>query len=58
MPSAISTVSLLFISTDHCIDVTGDVSDNKSVSPSVRMPAAVPHSYYKSLITAITSKNK
>ncbi|CAI9569347.1 unnamed protein product, partial [Staurois parvus] len=26
LPSAISTVSLLFISTDHCISVTGDVS--------------------------------
>ncbi|CAI9612855.1 unnamed protein product, partial [Staurois parvus] len=26
LPSAISTVSVLFISTDHCIGVTGDVS--------------------------------
>ncbi|CAI9541057.1 unnamed protein product, partial [Staurois parvus] len=26
LPSVISTVSLLFISTDHCISVTGDVS--------------------------------
>ncbi|CAI9553873.1 unnamed protein product [Staurois parvus] len=26
LPSVISTVSALFISTDHCIDVTGDVS--------------------------------
>ncbi|CAI9552389.1 unnamed protein product [Staurois parvus] len=43
LPSAISTVSGLFISTDHCIGVIGDVSDTKSVSPpSVRMPAAVP----------------
>ncbi|CAI9542601.1 unnamed protein product, partial [Staurois parvus] len=42
MPSAISTVSMRFISTDHCIGVTGDVSDTKSVPPSVRMPAAVP----------------
>ncbi|CAI9602284.1 unnamed protein product, partial [Staurois parvus] len=41
LPSAISTVSVLFISTDHCIVVTGDVSDTKSVPPSVRMPAAV-----------------
>ncbi|CAI9554284.1 unnamed protein product [Staurois parvus] len=41
LPSAISTVSLLFISTYHCIGVTGDVSDTKSVPPSVRMPAAV-----------------
>ncbi|CAI9534386.1 unnamed protein product [Staurois parvus] len=40
--SAISTVSVLFISTDHCIGVTGDVSDTKSVPPSVRMPTAVP----------------
>ncbi|CAI9578121.1 unnamed protein product, partial [Staurois parvus] len=31
--SAISTVSGLFISTDHCIGVTGDVSDTKSVPP-------------------------
>ncbi|CAI9544939.1 unnamed protein product [Staurois parvus] len=28
---------LLLISTDHCIGVTGDVSDTKSVPPSVRM---------------------
>ncbi|CAI9542914.1 unnamed protein product, partial [Staurois parvus] len=40
LPSAISTV--FFISTDHCIGATGDVSDTKSVPPSVRMPAAVP----------------
>ncbi|CAI9569556.1 unnamed protein product, partial [Staurois parvus] len=26
LPSVISTVSMLFISTDHCISVTGDVS--------------------------------
>ncbi|CAI9605675.1 unnamed protein product [Staurois parvus] len=31
-----------FISTDHCIGVTGDVSDTKSVPPSVRMSSAVP----------------
>ncbi|CAI9581470.1 unnamed protein product [Staurois parvus] len=42
LPSAISTMSVLFISSDHCIDVTGDVSDTKSVPPSIRMPAAVP----------------
>ncbi|CAI9616708.1 unnamed protein product [Staurois parvus] len=30
-----------FFSTDHCIGVTGDVSDIKSVPPSVRMSAAV-----------------
>ncbi|CAI9544234.1 unnamed protein product [Staurois parvus] len=45
LPSVISTVSVLFISTDHCIGVTGDVSDTKSIPPppppSVRMPAAV-----------------
>ncbi|CAI9535292.1 unnamed protein product, partial [Staurois parvus] len=42
LPSAISTVSVLFFfSTDHCIGVPGDVSDTKSVPPSVRMPAAV-----------------
>ncbi|CAI9576598.1 unnamed protein product, partial [Staurois parvus] len=37
LPSAISTVSVLFISTDHCIGVTGDVSDTKSVPPSANM---------------------
>ncbi|CAI9546845.1 unnamed protein product, partial [Staurois parvus] len=42
LPSAISIVPVLFISTDHCIGVTGDVSDTKSVPPSVRMPVAVP----------------
>ncbi|CAI9574370.1 unnamed protein product, partial [Staurois parvus] len=26
LPSVISTVSVIFISTDHCISVTGDVS--------------------------------
>ncbi|CAI9563129.1 unnamed protein product, partial [Staurois parvus] len=35
VPSAISTVSLLFFSTDHCIGVTGDVSDTKSVPSPV-----------------------
>ncbi|CAI9580865.1 unnamed protein product, partial [Staurois parvus] len=49
MPSAISTVSVHFFSTDHCIGVTGDVSDTKSVPPSVRMPTTVPQSCYKSL---------
>ncbi|CAI9547093.1 unnamed protein product [Staurois parvus] len=33
LPSAISTVSVLFISTDHCIGVTGDVRDTKSIPP-------------------------
>ncbi|CAI9531411.1 unnamed protein product, partial [Staurois parvus] len=28
MPSVINTVSVLFISTDHCISVSGDVSDS------------------------------
>ncbi|CAI9583757.1 unnamed protein product, partial [Staurois parvus] len=41
LPSAISTVSVLFISTDHCIGVAGDVSDTKSVPSSVKMPTAV-----------------
>ncbi|CAI9606721.1 unnamed protein product [Staurois parvus] len=31
-----------FISTDHCIGVPEDVSDIKSVPPSVKMSAAVP----------------
>ncbi|CAI9572573.1 unnamed protein product, partial [Staurois parvus] len=42
LPSVISTVSVLLISTDHCIGVTVDVSDTKSVPPSVRTPVAVP----------------
>ncbi|CAI9574178.1 unnamed protein product, partial [Staurois parvus] len=33
LPSVINTVSVLFISTDHCIGVTGDVSDTNSVPP-------------------------
>ncbi|CAI9585188.1 unnamed protein product [Staurois parvus] len=41
LPRAINTLSMLLFSTDHCIGVTGDVSDNKSVPPSVRMPAAI-----------------
>ncbi|CAI9562827.1 unnamed protein product, partial [Staurois parvus] len=31
-PSAIINMSVLFISTDHCISVTGDVSDIKCQS--------------------------
>ncbi|CAI9587107.1 unnamed protein product [Staurois parvus] len=31
-----------FFSTDHCIGVNRDVSDTKSVPPSVKMLAAVP----------------
>ncbi|CAI9570767.1 unnamed protein product [Staurois parvus] len=31
-----------FFNTDHCIGFTGDVSDTKSVSTSVRMLATVP----------------
>ncbi|CAI9563339.1 unnamed protein product [Staurois parvus] len=58
LPSAIGTVSVVFFSTDHCIGVTGDVSDTKSIPPSVRMPAAVPQSRYKLLIIVITSKKK
>ncbi|CAI9533476.1 unnamed protein product, partial [Staurois parvus] len=45
LPSAISTVSVLFISTDHCIDVTGDVSDTKPVPPVSECPS---QSHYKS----------
>ncbi|CAI9574166.1 unnamed protein product, partial [Staurois parvus] len=41
MPSAVSTVSVLFISTDHCIGVTGDVSDTNTVPPIVRMSTTV-----------------
>ncbi|CAI9597385.1 unnamed protein product, partial [Staurois parvus] len=39
LPSAISTVSV--ISTDHCIGVTGDVSDTKSAPPQCQN---APHS--------------
>ncbi|CAI9563522.1 unnamed protein product, partial [Staurois parvus] len=46
LPSAINTMSVLFISTDHCIGVTGDVSDTKSVPPVSECP---PQSRYKSL---------
>ncbi|CAI9599194.1 unnamed protein product, partial [Staurois parvus] len=42
LPSAISTVSVLFFSTDHCIDV----SDTKSVPPVSECPL---QSHYKSL---------
>ncbi|CAI9596313.1 unnamed protein product [Staurois parvus] len=43
LPSVISSVSVLFISTDHYISVTGDVSDSQSPPPppSVRMPTTV-----------------
>ncbi|CAI9598013.1 unnamed protein product [Staurois parvus] len=40
-PVPLVQLSVLLISTDHCIGVIGDVSDTKSVPPSVRMPAAV-----------------
>ncbi|CAI9614407.1 unnamed protein product, partial [Staurois parvus] len=42
LPSAISTVSVLLISTDYFIGLTGGVSDTKSVPPSVRMPRRSP----------------
>ncbi|CAI9535901.1 unnamed protein product, partial [Staurois parvus] len=32
-PVPLSTVSVIFISTDHCIGVTEDVSDTESVPP-------------------------
>ncbi|CAI9588871.1 unnamed protein product [Staurois parvus] len=38
--SAISTVSVLFISTEHCIGVTGNISDTKPVPPSARISAS------------------
>ncbi|CAI9622627.1 unnamed protein product, partial [Staurois parvus] len=38
LPSAISIVSVLFFSTDHCIGVTGDVNDTKSVPPVSECP--------------------
>ncbi|CAI9586592.1 unnamed protein product, partial [Staurois parvus] len=41
LPSAISTVSVLFISINHCIGVTGDASDTKPVPPNVKMSATV-----------------
>ncbi|CAI9621037.1 unnamed protein product [Staurois parvus] len=33
LPSVISTVSVLFISTDHCNSVTGDISGSLSAAP-------------------------
>ncbi|CAI9593476.1 unnamed protein product, partial [Staurois parvus] len=41
LPVPLLQCRCIFISTDHCIGVTGDVSDTKSFPPSVRMPAAV-----------------
>ncbi|CAI9574916.1 unnamed protein product [Staurois parvus] len=35
-------VSVLFISTDHCIGVTGDVSDTKSVPPQCQNASGSP----------------
>ncbi|CAI9534854.1 unnamed protein product [Staurois parvus] len=45
-----------FFSTDHCIGVTGDVRDTKSVPPPVS--ECPPQSRYKSLIATITNKNE
>ncbi|CAI9569777.1 unnamed protein product, partial [Staurois parvus] len=43
LPSVISSVSVIFISTDHCISVLLGMSVAVSqFPPSVRMPAAVP----------------
>ncbi|CAI9539504.1 unnamed protein product, partial [Staurois parvus] len=42
LPSVISTVSVLFISTDHCISVIEMSVAVSQFPPSVRMPAAVP----------------
>ncbi|CAI9535814.1 unnamed protein product, partial [Staurois parvus] len=56
LPSAFNAVSVLFITTDHCIGVTGDVSDMIVSSPPVS--ECPPQSHYKSLITAITSIKK
>ncbi|CAI9601195.1 unnamed protein product, partial [Staurois parvus] len=41
LPSVISTVSVLFISTDHCISVIGMSVAVSQFPPSVRMPTAV-----------------
>ncbi|CAI9620625.1 unnamed protein product, partial [Staurois parvus] len=43
LPRAISTVSVLFISTDHCTGVTGDDIDTMSVPPVSECP---PQSHY------------
>ncbi|CAI9590715.1 unnamed protein product, partial [Staurois parvus] len=48
-PVPLVQCQLLFICTDRCIGVTGDVGDTKSVPPSVKMSTAVPQSPYKSL---------
>ncbi|CAI9547466.1 unnamed protein product [Staurois parvus] len=42
LPSAVSTVSVLFFRTDHCIGVTGYVSDTKSECPLQFRSPAVP----------------
>ncbi|CAI9591499.1 unnamed protein product, partial [Staurois parvus] len=42
LPSVITTVSVLFISSDHCIGVTGDVSDTKSVPPQCQNVCHIP----------------
>ncbi|CAI9583263.1 unnamed protein product [Staurois parvus] len=55
-PVSLVQCHVLFISTDHCIGVTGDVSDTKSVPPQCQN--APLQSRYKSLIAAITSKKK
>ncbi|CAI9592929.1 unnamed protein product, partial [Staurois parvus] len=47
-PVPLATVSVLFISTDHCIGVTGDVSDTKSV-PLPPLSECPLQSRYKSL---------
>ncbi|CAI9598759.1 unnamed protein product, partial [Staurois parvus] len=41
LPSIISTVSVLFIRTDHCISVIGISVAVSQFPPSVRMPSAV-----------------
>ncbi|CAI9621657.1 unnamed protein product, partial [Staurois parvus] len=42
LPIVISTVSVLFISTDHCISVIGMSVAVSQLPPSVRMPITVP----------------
>ncbi|CAI9543141.1 unnamed protein product, partial [Staurois parvus] len=48
LPSAISTVYVLFINIDHCNSVTGDVSGSQSPPPPP-VSECPPQSHYKSL---------
>ncbi|CAI9594684.1 unnamed protein product [Staurois parvus] len=56
LASIISTVSVLFISADHCIGVSLGMSVKPNQFPPVS--ECPPQSHYKSLIATITSIKK